>query len=441
MESQMWQANQASQFPDNMPGVQQTTCCIVGGGPAGAFLGLLLARQGIPVTILEAQEDFERDFRADTIHPGVLELMHDLGLIEQLHQFQHSKMYSLVVETADGPVTFWDFRRLKTRYPYIMVVPQSRFLELLTSEARRYPNFRLVMGAKVYELVQEDGAIRGVRYRTGDTSHEVRALLTIAADGRSSRVCRLAGLEPVKLTKPLEILWFHLPHRSEDTEEDGFSLRFKPGHLIIYFDRYEYWQVGFHIPHGTYRELRGAGLEALRQSIAEAAPRFADRLDTLQDWHQLSLLSVQSAYLDRWYLPGLLAIGDAAHVMTPVGAVGVNMAIQDAVVAANVLSKPLQAGQVSLEHLSAVQRQRERATKIVQRWQKMSQRQTVDGALDRTKPLRLPTHVRVMFRLPILRNMPARLVGFGIWPARMESHLLTPSVPTEPLEEQAGRPV
>ena len=397
--------------------VQQMDCCIVGGGPAGAVLALLLARQGIRVMLLEAHKDFDREFRGDTIHPSVMEIMDQLGLAERLLELPHTKVHRLTVQTPENTATLADFSHLKTKYPYITVLPQVKFLEFITTEAKRYPNFQLVMGANVQELIEEDGVIRGIRYRGHGGWHEVRSPLTVGADGRFSRLRQLAGFEPIKTSTPMDVLWFRLPRSPEDAKKNvGVGGRAAKGNILAIIDRLDYWQLGYVIPKGSYQKLREAGIEGLRQSIAELAPEFSDRVEKLKDWSQISFLSVESSRLPRWYRPGLLLIGDAAHVMSPVGGVGINYAIQDAVVAANVLSTPLKNGHLHLWDLAEVQRQREWSTRIIQGFQSLVQQQIIKGALDTTRKFTPPAFMR----LPIWRNLPARLVAFGIWPVHLE---------------------
>ena len=390
----------------------ETSCCIVGGGPAGAVLALILARQKIPVVLVEAHEDFERDFRGDTIHPSVLEILDELGLAEQLHAFRHSKIRTAAFQTPAGALTILDFGRLKTRFPYIMIIPQAQFLEFITTEAKRHTNFQLRMGARVEELIEEDGEVRGVRYEDDAGVHEIRARLTVGADGRSSRVRHLTGMEPVKSSPPMDVLWFRLPRKPEDPE--GVVGRFSGGHGVAMLDRLDQWQVAYIILKGSFKEVRAAGLEALRQSIASIVPEFADRVGHLTEWKQVALLSVESSRLKEWYKPGLLLIGDAAHVMSPVGGVGINYAIQDAVVAANVLAEPLRAGQVELRHLREVQRQREWPTRFIQAVQSFVQRQLIANALRSNQPLQIPLIARLLLRVPFLRTLPARLIAFGL---------------------------
>lgn len=398
---------------DEIREVQQADCCIVGAGPAGAVLGLLLARRGVSVLLLEAHADFEREFRGDTIHPSVMEIMEELGLADRVLELRHTKIHRLTVETDDGPLTIADFRRLKTRYPFITIIPQAQFLEFVTAEARRLAQFRLMMRAQARELIEEDGTIRGVRYRGHDGWYEARATLTVGADGRFSRIRQIAGLEPIATSPPMDVLWFRLPRTAKDPE--GAVGVFRRGHILVLLDRSDHWQVGYVFPKGGYQQLRAAGVEALRRSVAEMVPQLSDRVAYLKEWNQVSLLSVESNRLPRWYRPGLLLIGDAAHVMSPVGGVGINYAIQDAVAAANLLTEPLKAGRVRPEHLAAVQRKREWPTRVIQSFQALIQRRLVSGALDATEPFRPPLFLWLLLRLPILRNLPARLIGLGVW--------------------------
>ncbi len=390
----------------------ETACVVVGGGPAGAVLSFMLARQGIPVTLLEMHKDFERDFRGDTLHPSTLEIMDELGLAESLLQLPHSRISEATLPAESGPITLADLGRLKTKFPFIALMPQSRFLDFLTGEAKRFPNFQLVMGAMADELIEDGGVVRGVRYRGEGGEHEVRAALTVGADGRFSKLRKLSGLgeAAIQASPPMDVLWFRLPRKADDPH--GLMGRIGAGHLLIELDRGEVWQVAFIIRKDSYPQLRAAGLEALRREIVRTAPELADRVGLLTDWKQVSLLSVAADRLPRWYRPGLLLIGDAAHVMSPAGGNGINYAIHDAVAAANILSGPLKAGNVSVADLARVQRRREWPTRLIQGIVNMLQERILRQALDSDKPLVVPGFVR----WPVVSGLVERMIGFGILP-------------------------
>jgi 2-polyprenyl-6-methoxyphenol hydroxylase-like FAD-dependent oxidoreductase len=405
----------AQSRPDEVRDVQTTGCCIVGCGPAGAILALLLARRGISVTLLEMHRDFDREFRGDTIHPSTLEILDQIGLAAPLHSMRHSKVFGPVINFPDGPFRPFDLTRLKTRFPYILLVPQSQFLEFITKEAAKHSSFRLIMHANVRKLVEENGYVHGVRYLGPDDNwHELRAPLTIGADGRFSQIRQLAGIEPVKNAPPMDVLWFRLPKLPHDMDIPGGLLGgIGPGRILIVLDRADYWQAGLVFPKGHYQELRAQGIAAIRRTIAEIEPRLAGNVESLTDWQQLSLLSVESSLCPRWHKPGLLLIGDAAHVMSPVGGVGINYAIQDAVVAANLLTTPLKEGRVTESQLAQVQRQREWTIRVIQRMQSIMQNKLLAKALESQGPARVPWQLRLLVRIPILRDVPSRLIAFG----------------------------
>jgi 2-polyprenyl-6-methoxyphenol hydroxylase-like FAD-dependent oxidoreductase len=365
----------------------------------------------VRVTLLEAHEDFDRDFRGDTLHPSVLELMDELGLAERLHQLPHSKIHTGTIITDEGPTVLADFRRLNTRFPYIMMLPQKDFLAFIVEEAKRHPSFKLLMGARVEGLIEEGGVVRGVRYEDDSGEHELRAALTVGADGRGSRLRHLGGFEQVKTSPPMDVLWFRIPRLEGDSE--GGVAYFRGGVGIVMLNRGSQWQVAHLILKGGFREVRAAGIEALRDKLKATAPEYADRFDVLHEWKQISMLSVESSRVKRWHKPGLLLVGDAAHVMSPVGGVGINYAIQDAVVAANVLTEPLYRGKLTKQHLREVQRQREWPTRLIQALQTRIQKRVIAAALDPSFKFRIPLALRLLLRIPGLRTLPARVIGLG----------------------------
>jgi 2-polyprenyl-6-methoxyphenol hydroxylase-like FAD-dependent oxidoreductase len=388
-------------------------CCIAGCGPAGAVLGLLLARAGIEVLVLEKHADFLRDFRGDTIHPSTLEVLEELGLAKRFLQLPHTEVPVMSIRLPGGEHANIDFGRLGGRYPFIAFVPQWDFLDFVTSEAERYPNFRLVRNAEVVDLLEDhDARVCGVRYRTRQGERTAGSLLTIGADGRSSRTRAAAGLPLVETSPPMDVLWFRLLRRPED--EEGAALYLAPGRIVGLFNRADFWQVAYVIPKGAYAAVRAAGLEALQRSIAEAVPQLSDRVSELRDWDQIKLLTVRADRLRRWYRPGFLAIGDAAHAMSPVAGVGINVAVQDAVVAANLLWQPLRRQHVSVATLARIQRQRELTVRLIQAMQALVQDRVLEPALEVDGAFRMPLAVRLLISIPWLRNLPARLVAYGL---------------------------
>ncbi len=390
---------------------EETTCCVVGAGPGGAMLALLLARAGVDVTLLEEHVDFARDFRGDTVHPSTMEILAQLGLAERLLQLEHTKAPAFTLQTTQGSNVSISFQHLKTPYPYITLIPQAHFLEFITQEATRYPCFHLIMGARAEKLIEEDGYVHGVHYRGQDGWHELRAVLTVGADGRFSRVRKLAGFEAVKTSTPMDVLWFRLPRQASETQQNGLLLG--AGHFMVQLDRGDAWQIGYVIPKGGYQQIKGAGLEQFRQDIGKIKPDFAERMATITEWKQISVLSVESSHVKRWYKPGLLLIGDAAHVMTPVGGVGINYAVQDAVAAYNVLADDLQVGKVRTENLARVQHKRELPTRLVQGFQNLMQKEILARVFTKDKATTIPLLFRLALRMPLFRGIPARFIGLG----------------------------
>ena len=399
-------------------GFRRATCCVIGCGPAGAMLGLMLAREGVDVLVLEKHADFLRDFRGDTIHPSTMEIMDELGLAEGLLDLEHTKAPRIEARLPGGTVTVADLRRLKTRYPYITFMPQWDFLDYVTREAKRYPNFRLEMKAEAKELILEDGIVRGVRYETPEGPYEARALLMVAADGRSSPFREQAGLKMVRTSPPIDVLWFRLSRRDGDPKDTfGYA---GGGRFMVVINRGEYWQIAYVIRKGEYQGVRADGLTAFRKSVGDTIPDLADRTGELQDWEAVKLLSVQADRLRRWHRPGLLCIGDAAHAMSPVGGVGINLAIADAVAAANALAGPLGAGRVRSRDLAAVQLRRELPTRVIQAFQSVAQRRVVSSALGPDGAPSIPAPARALLSLRPVRDLPARIIAFGIWPEHVK---------------------
>jgi 2-polyprenyl-6-methoxyphenol hydroxylase-like FAD-dependent oxidoreductase len=394
-------------------------CCIAGGGPAGMMLGLLLARAGVEALVLEKHADFLRDFRGDTVHPSTLEVLHELGLVEDFLTRPHQEIRQLTAYINGEPVQVADFSHLPTRCRFIALMPQWDFLDFLAGHARRYPEFRLRTRATVTGLLEERGEVVGVRAQTPEGPLDVRAELVVGADGRHSTVREAAGLAVQDLGAPIDVLWMRLPRRPGDPGQvAGF---FDRGRILVLIDRGDYWQCGFVIPKGTHEELRRKGLEALRAEIAGIAPFVRDRLDELQSWDDIKLLTVVVDRLRRWYRPGLLCIGDAAHAMSPVGGVGINLAIQDAVATANLLAGRLRQGRPGPAELRAVQQRRALPTRLTQWLQVLIQDRVIRRVLAGRRELSLPLPLRLLRSFPTLRRIPARLVGIGFRPEHVRS--------------------
>jgi 2-polyprenyl-6-methoxyphenol hydroxylase-like FAD-dependent oxidoreductase len=387
-------------------------CVVAGGGPAGMMLGLLLARAGVRVTVLEKHADFLRDFRGDTIHPSTLELMYELGFLDEFLKRPHQEVRQLTGRVAGESVTIADFTHLPTHCQFLVLMPQWDFLDFLAGKARELDTFELRMETEVTGLIEEEGRVVGVRVETHGEPQEVRADLVVGADGRRSVVRQQAGLAVENLGAPIDVLWMRLSRRADDPGQAfGYV---ENGHILVMFDRGDYWQCAFVIPKGGFDDIKQRGIEAFRADIAAIVPSMRDRVGDLEEWDDIKLLTVLVDRLRRWHRPGLLCIGDAAHAMSPIGGVGINLAIQDAVAAANLLAAPLMRGACADADLARVQARRELPTRVVQWVQVMAQERVIGPALSGKGPQQLPFALKLLRWFPVLRRIPARLVGIGI---------------------------
>ena len=399
----------------------QTGCCIVGGGPAGMILGFLLARAGVEVVVLEKHADFLRDFRGDTIHPSTLELMYELGVLDEFLKRPHQEVAQAGVLVDDFEVTVADSSHLPTHCKFIALMPQWDFLNFVAEKAKSYPQFHLLMESEVTELIIESGRVRGVRAKTLQGILEVQSDLVVGADGRHSLVREKAGLEIHDLGAPIDVLWMRLARKPDDPDET--LGRFRQGRILITINRGDYWQCAYVICKGGIAAIQERGLPAFREDIAAVAPFLRDRTSAWKDWDEIKLLTVAVDRLRRWSRPGLLCIGDSAHAMSPVGGVGINLAIQDAVATANILWQPLKNRIAIDSYLDHVQKRREFPARMTQSAQVFAHKRFIKPALSRQAPIqRLPLPLALLKNFPVLRRIPARMVGLGVRP----EHVRTP---------------
>jgi 2-polyprenyl-6-methoxyphenol hydroxylase-like FAD-dependent oxidoreductase len=399
-----------------------TRCAIAGGGPAGLMLGFLLARAGIDVTVLEKHADFFRDFRGDTIHPSTLQLMHELGLLDEFLTRPHQKIRNFRVQIGDTLLDVADVTHVPTFSKFLVLMPHWDFLNFIAEHARRYPSFHLLMETTASGLIVEDGVVRGLRAQSAAGPLEIRAELVAGADGRSSTVRAAAELTVTEIGAPMDVLWMRLSRRPEDPEQVLGRIDF--GKMMVMLDRSDYWQCAFVIPKGAFDAIRGAGIEAFRAQIAELVPWASDRLGELRDWGDIKLLTVSVDRLKRWYRPGLVCIGDAAHAMSPIGGVGINLAVQDAVAAANALYPAFVRGTPGVAVLRAIQRRRAWPMAVIQGMQVVVQNGFL-GSLLRARTdakMRPPLLLRIFAAIPLLRRIPGLVIGVGVRP----EHVRTP---------------
>lgn len=403
------------------PEVIHAQCCVAGGGPAGMMLGLLLARAGVEVVVLEKHADFLRDFRGDTVHPSTLEVVHELGWLDDFLGRPHHQARELEANFAGHEFPIGDFTHMPTRCKFVALMPQWDFLDFLNAHAKAFPTFKLCTRAQVTELIEDGDRVTGVRAATPDGPLEVRAALTVGCDGRHSTVRERAGLPVKSLGAPMDVLWMRVSRAP--TDPDKLMGRFDRGRIFIMISRGDYWQCGFVIPKGAHAEVRARGIEAFRADIAAVAPLLTGRVGELKSWDDVKLLTVTVDRLRKWWRPGLLCIGDAAHAMSPVGGVGINLAIQDAVATANILAAKLKTGTVTTGDLARVQRRRTLPTQLTQWLQVQAQKRIITRALSAKGPLKTPLVLKLFERFPFLRRFPARLVGVGVRP----EHVHTPN--------------
>ncbi len=406
----------------NMPPDIRARCVVVGGGPAGMLTGYLLARAGVDVVVLEKHGDFNRDFRGDTIHPSTLELMHELGLLDEFLKLPHQEVPQLKGIFNGHLVPMTDFSRLPTHCKFIAFMPQWDFLNFFAAKAKRFPSFVLHMEHEVVDLIFDQDRVAGVRVKTPNGERDFRADLVIGADGRHALTHTRAGFEIEELGVPIDVLWMHISKRAGDPEQlFGF---FRHGKLLVLINREDYYQAGFVIPKGGIEEIKQRGLSALHGEIVALAPFLKERITELDDWSKIKLLTVQINRLRKWCREGLLCIGDSAHAMSPAGGVGINLALQDAVATANLLAAKLKAGPVSVADLQLVQKRREWPTRVIQAMQAFIHRRVVTGRESRSGDS-LPIFLKLLLWFPPLRSLPARFIGIGPRPEHIHSPATT----------------
>jgi 2-polyprenyl-6-methoxyphenol hydroxylase-like FAD-dependent oxidoreductase len=401
-----------------------TRCAIAGGGPAGMMLGYLLARAGVDVVVLEKHADFLRDFRGDTVHPSTLELMHELGLLDEFLKLPHQEVTRLTFQIGAERIPMVDFSYMPTHCKFVALMPQWDFLNFLASQGKRYRTFHLMMRAQATDLIVEHDVVTGVRAETPDGEIDVRADLVVGCDGRHSTVRERAGLAVEDIGAPIDVLWFRLSRKDSDTEETVGHV--EAGQMMVMLNRGDYWQCAYVIPKGGIDAVKRAGLAAFKERVLALSPFLRDRIDEVASFDDVKLLTVTIDRLREWHRPGLLCIGDAAHAMSPVGGVGINLAVQDAVAAANILAEPLRRRTVNRAHLAAVQARRTFPMRVIQRMQVIVQDKLLSPALLGTTQPKPPLILRLIQWFPVLRRIPARIVGLGVRP----EHVRTPEMPS-----------
>jgi 2-polyprenyl-6-methoxyphenol hydroxylase-like FAD-dependent oxidoreductase len=391
----------------------ETSCCVVGGGPAGVMLGYLLARAGVAATVLEKHNDFFRDFRGDTVHPSTLEVMHELGVLEDFLRVPHQQLTSVSGVLGGYAFKAADFSSVPTHCKFVALMPQWDFLDFLTGKAKQFPSFTLRMEHEGTDIITDNGQVRGVLAQTSNGPVEIRADLVVGCDGRHSRMREAAGFEAQEFGVPIDVLWFRLSRTGNDPEQLLGNINYGKGLVLI--PRGDYFQAGLIVRKGSFERIQQRGLEAFRDDLRRIAPYLGDRVDEVRDWEQVKLLSVQINRLRRWHRPGMLCIGDAAHAMSPAGGVGINLAIQDAVATANILAEPLRQGRISDALLARVQRRREFPTRVTQLLQ-VNAHKLFEKIFSNEGPAQAPWQLKVAVNIPFVQHATARIIGVGVLP-------------------------
>jgi 2-polyprenyl-6-methoxyphenol hydroxylase-like FAD-dependent oxidoreductase len=410
----------------------RTTCCVVGGGPAGIMLGYLLARDGVDVTVLEKHADFFRDFRGDTVHPSTFQVMHELGLLDDLLKLPHQQITAAHARVGDFDFRAADFSHLHTRCKFIALMPQWDFLSFLSERARRLPAFTLRMQNEAIDLIRDGAVVRGVEARSPEGPVQILSDLVVACDGRHSTIRASAGLEVQEFGVPIDVLWFHISRHAGDPQEFAGIVNY--GRVLILINRGDYFQAGLIIRKGSFDEIKGQGLDAFRETIQRIAPFLGDRAEEIKDWDQIKLLTVQINRLRKWHLPGLLCIGDAAHAMSPAGGVGINLAIQDAVATANLLADPLRENRVTEALLTRLQRRRVFPTIVTQMLQ-LNAHRLFEKVFQTSGPIQAPWQLKLLTSVPLVSRVMGHVVGIGALP----EHVASAKTPHNSLHRAAVR--
>jgi 2-polyprenyl-6-methoxyphenol hydroxylase-like FAD-dependent oxidoreductase len=404
----------------------RTTCCIAGGGPAGMMLGFLLARAGISVTVLEKHKDFLRDFRGDTVHPSTLEIMHELGLLDEFLKLPHSTVHDMALDIGDDHLVVGHFEHLPVQCKYVALMPQWDFLNFIADHAKHYPGFDLRMLTEATDLILDKGKVVGVRAKAPEGPIDIHAELTVACDGRHSTLRDRAGFAVENLHAPMDVMWFRVSRKSNDPAD--VMARLDAGRMMVMLNRNDYWQCAYVIPKGAADDVKQAGLDQFRTSVGDIAPFLRDRVHEIDSWDKVKLLTVEVDRLHQWYRQGLICIGDAAHAMSPVGGVGINLAVQDAVAAANILAEPLRGGTITVDTLKRVQLRRDFPARMTQRLQILMQNELIRPALaNKGRRPKAPWFMKMM-QLPLLRRLPGRLLAYGVRPEHVQVSAITSGV-------------